>query len=117
MDKYGHSSVGQPPEVKDKNYYSVLSFIMAIAPIILFAWLFMVGGFDGSSGSAATGFVVAIYYWTVGIPFAILSIVFGIKGLQTSRRRLAIVSLTIKTIMLVTILLFFIIGNLIGNLS
>ena len=108
VDKYGNSSVGEPPRQTGNKIWSILSFITSIIPIALFIYCLIISGGSLNEGSSgAIWWIMVIYYWTAGIPLAIAAIFFGIKGLDTSWRRLAIVSLSVKAIVIAAICLLF----------
>lgn len=87
--------------------YSIISFILAIIPVLL--WLYYLiaqGSIDrnqiGSKEFAEVDLLLPAYYWTVGILFSIVSIGFGIAGLKTKLKTLAIISLFIKAVTMIT---------------
>ena len=94
----------QPFTQKYSKIWPILSFIATMIPIILFSYCFIIsGGSTNESGSGAIWWVIIIYYWTAGIPLAIISIAFGIIGLKTNLSRLATVSLFLKSTMIIII--------------
>ena len=95
---------------QDRKMWSILSFVAAIIPIILWIYCFTVsGGSMSENGSGAVWWLAVLYYWSLGIPLAIISITFGIIGLKTSLRQLSIASILLKiTMIIVVVLLLFI---------
>ena len=89
--------------------WSILSIIATIIPIILWSYCFIVsGGSNSGSGESGPGMVwwfIAAYYWSIGIPLAVISIAFGKLGLETHLRWLSITSLSLKGAMIVAIIL------------
>ncbi len=87
-------------KLKDKSYPSIISIIATVIPILLWAGtlIFMVAGrsFSDADGSGVWGIIIAEYYFSLGIPLFIASVVFGFLGLKTKLRRLALVSLCLK---------------------
>lgn len=87
---------------QDRKVWSILSIIATMIPILLWGFCEIViatnGGDRSESGAGAIGWIMVMYYWTLGIPLAIISIAFGIVGLKTSLRWLSIVSLSLKAI-------------------
>lgn len=95
---------------QDRKVWSILSIIATSMPIFL--WLFCLivsGGNTSENGSGGVWWLMIMYYWSIGIPLAILSIVFGIIGLTTSLRRLAAISLMLKIATIIAIFMFLII--------
>lgn len=91
---------------QDRKVRSILSIIATIIPIILWVYCFITsGGSASENGPGAVWWLVIMYYWSLGIPLAAISIVFGIDGLKTSLRWLSIISLLLKAIMIIAIVL------------
>ncbi len=91
---------------QDRKVWSILSIVSTIIPIILWVYCFVVsGGSTSENGPGAVWWLVIMYYWSLGIPLAAISIAFGIVGLKTSLRWLSIVSLLLKVTMIIAILL------------
>ena len=105
-----HNEFSQPQlETKathdNKKYYAIISLICTIIDASLWACCAIASGGSGNeNGPGAVWWLLAFYYDSVGIPIVILSIVFGIKGLRTKLRWIAILSLILKAIMVITIL-------------
>lgn len=94
---------------KDNPAWSILSILATLTPIFLFIYCLIYSGGSGSeNGAGAIWWLMIMYYWTVGFPLVIASIVFGFLGLRTSTRWLAITSLVIKilTILAALIIIF-----------
>ena len=86
--------------------WSILSIITAIIPVLLWAYCFIVsGGSTSENGPGAVWWLMIMYYWSFGLPLAIISIAFGIVGLKTSLRWLSEISLSLKVVMIVAIVL------------
>ena len=91
---------------QDRKVWSILSIIATIIPIILWVYCFIAsGGSASENGPGAVWWLVIMYYWSLGIPLAAISIAFGIVGLKTSLRWLSIISLLLKAIMIIAIIL------------
>ncbi|MDO5475377.1 MAG: hypothetical protein Q4F61_03280, partial [Candidatus Saccharibacteria bacterium] len=86
-------TTSQPPsetvaEIKqekkqDRKVWSILSIIATIIPIMLWAYCFMVsGGSTSENGPGAVWWLMIVYYWSLGVPLAVISIAFGIVGLK-----------------------------------
>lgn len=89
---------------QDSKVWSILSIIATIIPIMLWSYCLIVsGGSTSENGSGAIWWLMVMYYWTLGFPLAVISIVFGIIGLRTSLRRLSIISLLLKATMIIAI--------------
>lgn len=91
---------------QDRKVWSTLSIVATIIPMILWSFCFIVsGGSTSENGPGAVWWLMIMYYWSLGIPLAAISIAFGIVGLKTSLRWLSIVSLLLKAIMIIAIVL------------
>lgn len=91
---------------QDRKVWSILSIVSTIIPIILWVYCFIAsGGSASENGPGAVWWLMVIYYWSLGIPLATISIAFGIVGLKTSLRWLSIISLLLKVIMIIAIVL------------
>ena len=91
---------------QDRKVWSILSIVSTIIPIILWVYCFIVsGGSANENGPGAVWWLMIMYYWSLGIPLAVISIAFGIVGLKTSLRWLSIISLLLKAIMIIAIIL------------
>ena len=91
---------------QDRKVWSILSIVATIIPIMLWVYCLIVSGGSGSeNGPGAVWWLMVIYYWSLGIPLAAISIAFGIVGLKTSLRWLSIISLLLKAMMIITIVL------------
>lgn len=89
---------------QDRKVWSILSIIATIIPIILWVYCLIVsGGSQSENGPGAVWWLVVMYYWSLGIPLAVISIKFGIAGLKTSLRWLSIISLLLKATMIIAI--------------
>ena len=91
---------------QDRKVWSILSIIATIIPMILWVCCLIVsGGSASENGPGAVWWLMIMYYWSLGIPLAVISIAFGIVGLKTSLRWLSIISLLFKATMIIAILL------------
>jgi hypothetical protein len=94
------------PKMDGYSKYAIASLLIALIPVVLFLYCYVAS--DGSTnegGAGAVWWMVIIYYWTLGIPLAIASIVLAIMGLKSKFRWASIVSLSLKVLVLATILL------------
>lgn len=92
---------------RNNKPWAVLSMVATIIPILL--WLYCIVTSKGSFNESGTGVVwwlMVIYYWTLGIPLFIMSLVFGVKGLKTNSYKLATASILLKVATIVGIILF-----------
>ena len=79
--------------------YSIISMVCAIIPlIVLYYCLIVANGTKNENSNGAIGWVVVFYFWTAGIPLAIIWLVCGILGIKSRLSKLAIASLIIKPI-------------------
>ena len=68
----------------DKIYTSnIIAIIMTAIP----AWLWYESFMDKNETDSALGWVIILYYWTLGIPFAITSLIIGIVNVKKNRNR------------------------------
>ena len=85
---------------------SIISIVCAIIPLlVLYYCLIVANGSKTENGSGAIGWIAVIYYWTAGVPLAIIWSVCGILGLKTKLSKLAIASLIIKPVGIVIFLI------------
>ena len=83
---------------------ALIPYIVSIFPLIIIPLGSQINSPDKTSYYTVKEFFILFmfgYYITVGILFAIISIVTGIIGLQTEKRKTAIISLVIKLIALI----------------
>lgn len=91
---------------QDRKIWSVLSIVATIIPIMLWIYCLIVsGGSTSENGPGAVWWLIIMYYGSLGIPLAVISIAFGIIGLKTSLRWLSIISLSLKAVMIIAIIL------------
>lgn len=91
---------------QDCKVWSTLSIVATIIPIILWVYCFIVsGGSANENGPGAVWWLMIMYYWSLGIPLAAISIAFGIVGLKTSLRWLSIISLLLKATTIIALVL------------
>ena len=89
---------------QNRKVWSILSIVATVVPIILWIYCLVVSeGSTSESGSGAIWWLMILYYWSLGIPLADISIAFGIIGLKTSLRWLSIISLSLKAITIIAI--------------
>ena len=94
-------------ESKKKSKYTYLSIISACIPIMLIVYcLIYSGGSLSEASDGAVWWLLIIYYWSVGIPQFILSLVWGISGLVKEKNKLAILGIIIDLIPLIIFLVF-----------
>lgn len=80
------------------NWYAIVSFVLTLIPILLFIYVSVIGhgAENENSAGGAAGWLIIMYYWSIGLPIFICSIVFAIKGLKSQLKPLAIASLVVK---------------------
>ncbi|MBR3052049.1 hypothetical protein IKG60_00305 [Candidatus Saccharibacteria bacterium] len=101
---------------QDRKVWSILSIIATIIPIMLWSYCFMVsGGSTSENGPGAVWWLMIVYYWSLGVPLAVISIAFGIVGLKTSLRWLSVISLVLKAITAIAIIAIAIIPILLSS--
>ena len=91
--------------IYNKKAYSIISFVLAIIPVLLGLCYQIARSIDksqiGSKEFREVDLLLPVYYWTVGIIFTVASIGFGIAGLRTKLKVLAIISLSIKAVTMI----------------
>ena len=105
-DKLSPETIAKIEQEKKQNRkaWSILSIIATVIPIILCIFCLIVsGGNTSENGPGAIWWLWIAYYWSLGIPLAVISIAFGIIGLKTRLRWLSIISLSLKVLMIVVI--------------
>ena len=87
---------------KKNGLSSIVSLIGAMIPLLLIAYCLIIsGGSTSEAGAGAVWWLMIIYYGSIGIPMLIISIILGIVGLKTYRRKLAVLSLCITSFPLI----------------
>ena len=84
---------------------SVISLICAFIPLIIYTVYLIIIFRQPVSNNDQSPWLIIIYYWTIGIPIALLWLVCGILGLKSNTRNLAIASLVIKPVGLIVFVL------------
>lgn len=83
-------------EKKSKTPFvlALISLILALIPILLFVYCVIISEMsnDPSNGS---GWLLVIYYWTIGIPNSIIALILGIISYVKQKNKLAICSIII----------------------
>lgn len=94
------------PKMDGYSKYAIASLLIALIPVALCIHCYIVsGGSQNENGAGAVWWMVIFYYWSLGIPLAIASIVLAIMGLKSKFRWASIVSLSIKVLLLAIIFL------------
>ncbi len=94
------------PKMDGYSKHAIASLIIALIPVVLFLYCYVTS--DGSTnegGAGAVWWMMIFYYWTLGIPLAIASIVLAVMGLKSKYYWASIVSLSSKALLLVLIFL------------
>lgn len=101
----------QSEELKNQKKYgyrAIISLVATIIPILLFTYCFITsGGSTSENGPGAIWWLMIMYYWSIGVPLLAVAIAFGILGLKTNLRWVAILSLSLKALTLIFIILLF----------
>ncbi len=97
---------GKPAKKPTSNGFAIASFILTMIPIVLIAYVMAISNGESENGGGAAGWLIILYYWSLGLPIFIMSIVFAIIGLKSKLRPLAIASLVIKFTAPITIFIF-----------
>ena len=86
----------KPATKQTSGGFAIVSFVLTMIPILLISYVIAAGHGESEGGDGAIGWLIIIYYWSVGFPIFVLSIIFAIIGLKSPRKPLAIASLIIK---------------------
>ncbi len=71
---------------KNNKNNSFNSLVCALIPIILYVYCYIKSRGDGSeAGAGAIWWLMVLYYWTLGIPLFIASLVFGFSALKKNK--------------------------------
>lgn len=106
MASLPETAVKSSEEKKDCRAWAIVSIVATMIPILLWSYCLLAsGGSRTENGSGSVMALIFVYYATLGIPLAVVSIVYGKKGLDTSLRWLANLSLWLKSIMIIVIAL------------
>lgn len=93
---------------KKYGYRAIISLVATIIPILLFTYCFITsGGSMSENGPGAIWWLMIMYYWSIGVPLLAVAIAFGILGLRTNLRWVAILSLSLKALTLIFVVLLF----------
>ncbi|MBR3362736.1 MAG: zinc-ribbon domain-containing protein [Bacilli bacterium] len=100
---------------KSKKYL-LISFLLTLIPVILFAYCYISAGGDFSGGGKGVVIILFIVYcFTIGVPVAIASTCLGIMSLKIKRTIFSIILFIIDTIInlvpILIMLLFFYING------
>ena len=98
-------NVATTGERKSVNISGIFAIILSLIPVIVYVSCFF--GSSGSTSEDGTGAVwwlLVIYYWTVGIPIFIASVILGLIGLKNPNKQPAQISFFIH---LAKIIMFF----------
>ena len=94
----------QENATKTNSTQPIISVITTIIPIIIWIYCFVYSnGNFSENGPGAIWWLIIMYYGSLGLPLAAISIKYGIEGLKTKYRWLAIISLLLKTAMIIAI--------------
>lgn len=81
-----------------------ISFILAIIPVLLLIFCVLYSQGEGEDGNGAVGWLLILYYATVGIPIAVASFITGIISLNIRKNILAIIGIIIASLPLLFLL-------------
>ena len=91
--------------LKHSSANSIVSLVCAVIPIIVYSWYLINVLSKPRSYSDQSGWIIVIYYWTIGFWLIPVWLVCGIFGLKSEKRKTAIISLIIKPVGFVLFLL------------
>ena len=88
----------KPKSLKHSSANSIVSLVCALIPIIVYSWYLINILGRPRSNSDQSGWIIVIYYWTIGFWLIPVWLVCGIFGLKSEKRKTAIISLIIKPV-------------------
>ena len=99
--------------INNKNkykLYSILSLFLSLIPIALILYCYIYSGGDLSeNGNGVVFWYVMIYFGTIGLPLAFLSIFLGIKSFKTKKTLLSALGIIIGALPFLVIIIYYII--------
>lgn len=97
---------------KRNRVFTYISIFTGLVPVLLILYCYNIsGGSFSEAGSGAIWWLMIMYYGTFGIPLFILSIVFALYGLKSSKKILAIFSLFITCLPIIILFISLIFSN------
>ena len=91
------------------NSYSIASLVLALIPVLLFAFCYIYSGGDTSeAGNGAIFWLLIIYFWTIGFPIAIISIILGITSFKHKKGIVSILGIIIGSLPIALLAISFI---------
>ena len=88
----------EPKYTKNSSVNSVVSLICALIPISLYFLYSIFVLSNPRSNADQSGWIIVIYYWTIGFWLIPVWLICGVLGLKSKKRKMAIISLVIKPI-------------------
>lgn len=88
----------EPKSLKYSSANSIVSLVCALIPIIVYSWYLINVLSRPRSNSDQSGWIIVMYYWTIGFWLIPVWLVCGIFGLKSEKRKTAIISLVIKPV-------------------
>lgn len=104
-----HNQPKQPISAQNNSANSIISLICAIIPLLLLFIAFLSSMSNKGSNTDQSGWIMVIYYWTIGIPLFFVWLICGIFGLKSKKKNLAIASLIIEPIGFILIIMLILI--------
>lgn len=105
-------SQGHSLKIERSPANAVVSLVCAIIPLMVYVYYLI--EWNPSYSGDQSGWIVVIYYWTVGIPIFLVWLICGILGLNSKQQKLAIISLLLKPIDTIVLLL---VGLIVSELA
>lgn len=93
--------------VKTSKILRIISFILAIIPILLIGYCVIASHGEGEDGAGAVMWLVILYYWTIGLPIAAGSIITGIVSYIKQKNVFSIISLILAALPFIAYVLMF----------
>lgn len=114
----GNNNQKQTPVNTQKQHekskkQAIFSFILSVIPIILILYCLITSkGSVSEDGEGAVWWLLIMYYWTLGFPLLITSVILSISSIKTKNNVLAYISLLISALPFIALALLIIISSI-----
>lgn len=87
---------------KKNKIYSLISLLLALIPILLITCCYIYSNGDTSeNGKDSIFWLVVIYFWTIGLPVAYMSVYLGVKSFKIKKNIFSILGIIIGALPIV----------------
>jgi hypothetical protein len=103
-------------EENKRHIFAYVALCTSLIPIIVFLYcLIESGGSGDESGAGAVWWLMFIYCISLGVPVFVISVVFAALGINSKKKKLAIISLAITLMPVVLIIVLAIITTIVSS--